>query len=52
MAFIQANIITNREKEKMRKLFDAMDVNYDGHLSKDEVVEGLCKMGMEKANAL
>ena len=47
MAFIQANIITTREKEKMRKLFDAMDRDYDGHLQKGEVIAGLQRMGMD-----
>lgn len=51
MAFIQANIITNREKERLRKLFDAMDVNFDGQLSLEEVVAGLQKLGMAKGQA-
>ena len=35
----------------MRKLFDAMDKDYDGHLQKQEVVEGLVRMGMDKTTA-
>ena len=48
MGFIQANIISNKEKHKMRQLFDAMDTDYDGHLTKNEIIGGLMRMGMSK----
>ena len=48
MAFIQTNIISSKEKHKMRQLFDAMDQDYDGHLSRNEVISGLVRMGMTR----
>lgn len=30
MAFINQNITYNKEKIKMKKIFDAIDINFDG----------------------
>jgi len=49
MAFINTNITNNKEKDKMKKIFDAIDVNFDGKLTKAEVIGGLQKMGMDNA---
>ena len=36
----------------MRQLFDAMDIDFDGHLTKNEIIQGLMRMGMSKAQAI
>lgn len=46
MSFIQMHLINNKERERLKRVFEAIDVNFDGKLTKDEVVEGLKKMGM------
>ena len=51
MAYIQANIVTSRERERLRRLFDAMDIDFDGRLSLDEVQRGLIKLGLAKPEA-
>ena len=51
MAYIQVNIITNKERDRLRKLFDAMDIDFDGRLSLDEVQRGLIKLGLAKGDA-
>ena len=37
--------MANKDQEEMRKIFTSMDKNFDGVLSKEEVVNGLYKMG-------
>lgn len=50
MNFIQMHVINNKEKQRLRKVFEAIDTNFDGKLTKDEVVRGLRKMGLQNAN--
>ena len=33
----------------MRKIFESMDTNFDGRLTRDEIMEGLKKMGCADA---
>lgn len=42
---MQINLVSNQEQETMRKIFQSMDKNFDGVLTRDEVVGGLKKMG-------
>lgn len=51
MNFIQNNLVDSREKEKMRKVFIAMDTDFDGKLTLEEITVGLRKMGMENPAA-
>lgn len=46
MNFIQTNLVDSREKEKLRRIFVAMDTDFDGKLTKEEIVIGLSKMGL------
>jgi len=43
--FIAENLISENEKEKMRKIFKAIDRNLDGCLDKNEIIEGLKRIG-------
>jgi len=38
-------LISETEKDKMRKIFKAIDKNLDGCLSKEEIMEGLKRIG-------
>ena len=49
MNFIQSNLVDNKEREKLRSVFQAMDTDFDGKLTQDEIRVGLQKMGMEGA---
>lgn len=40
LAFIASQLLGNEEKEDLEKIFRALDKNGDGHLSKDEILEG------------
>jgi calcium-dependent protein kinase len=42
-AFIASQLLTKSEKENLGKIFKAIDVNGDGKLSKDEILEGYTK---------
>ena len=41
MNFIQTNLVDSKEREKLRKVFTAMDTNFDGKLTIDEITIGL-----------
>lgn len=45
LSFMQINLVSNQEQDQMRKIFSSMDKNFDGVLTKEEVIEGLRKMG-------
>jgi len=45
LGFIAENLLSETEKEKMRKIFKAIDKNLDGSLSKEEIMEGLKRIG-------
>lgn len=45
LGFIAENLISETEKDKMRKIFKAIDKNLDGCLSKEEIMEGLKRIG-------
>lgn len=40
LAFIASQLISVEEKEHLEKIFKALDKNGDGHLSKEEILEG------------
>jgi len=45
LGFIAENLISEAEKDKMRKIFKAIDKNLDGALDKSEIMEGLKRIG-------
>lgn len=45
--YIQIHFATNKDQEQMRQIFQSLDQNFDGVLTKDELMEGLNKMGYE-----
>ena len=45
LSFIQVNLVSTQEQEQLSKVFTALDKNSDGVLTRDELVEGLTKMG-------
>lgn len=47
MTFISTQLINNNEQKEMRQMFEKMDVNFDGKLTKEEVVEGFKVMEVE-----
>jgi len=54
-AFIASQLLTKSEKENLGKIFKAIDVNGDGKLSKEEILEGYTKFfgkTMEKEDVL
>ena len=51
LAFISANMLTEQEKNQMKRIFQAIDKNLDGELSKIEVIQGLERLGMGAGNA-
>lgn len=40
LAFIASQLVSKEEKEHLEKLFKSLDKNGDGHLSKEEILEG------------
>ena len=46
MNFVAQNMIQPAEKEKLRKVFQVLDKDMDGTLSKEEIVAGLNRLGM------
>jgi calcium-dependent protein kinase len=42
-SYIAAQLLTKQEKEKLSKIFKDLDVNGDGKLSKDEILNGYDK---------
>jgi len=47
MNFVAQNMIQPAEKEKLRKVFQVLDKDMDGTLSKEEIVAGLNRLGMK-----
>ena len=47
MTFITTHLVNNKEQAEMRKAFENMDKNFDGKLSKDELVKGFKEMDIE-----
>jgi calcium-dependent protein kinase len=47
MTLISTQMINNAEMTEMRAMFDKLDVNFDGKLTKEEVLEGFKAMEME-----
>lgn len=43
LTFIASQILTHQDKEEIRKNFQSLDKNGDGHLSKEELIEGKIK---------
>lgn len=48
MSFIQIHLLTNQDEEQMRKVFQSMDKDFSGSIDKQELIEGLRKMGNQK----
>lgn len=40
LAFIASQLVGREEKEHLEKIFKSIDKNGDGHLSKEEILEG------------
>jgi Ca2+-binding EF-hand superfamily protein len=47
MTFISTQLTNNNEQKEMREMFEKMDVNFDGKLTKDEVVAGFKAMDVD-----
>ena len=47
MQFMQIHFMTNKDQEKMRTIFHQLDKNFDGVLSKEEVINGFEMMGYD-----
>lgn len=44
LCFISTHLINNKEQTEMKKVFQSMDTDFDGKLTKEEIVEGLKKI--------
>jgi calcium-dependent protein kinase len=49
--YIMTQLISNKEKDDLRKVFESMDINHDGQLSKDELIEGYTKISKSRVEA-
>lgn len=49
LAFVSAHMLTEQEKNTMKKIFESLDKNLDGALSKHEITLGLQRLGMKDA---
>ena len=49
MQLIQNSLITEKEQEELRMIFQSIDQNFDYKLTKSEFVQGLQKMGLADA---
>ena len=47
MTFISTQLINTNEQKEMRSMFEKMDVNFDGKLTKEEVVAGFKAMDVD-----
>jgi len=43
LTYIASHLSTNEEKERLRSLFNSLDRNNDGQLSRDEIIQGYTK---------
>ena len=46
MTFITSHLMNNQEMSKMKQIFEKMDANFDGKLTKDEIVKGFTDLGI------
>ena len=42
--YIATQLFTSKEKDELRSVFESMDTNHDGQLSKEELIEGYTKI--------
>jgi calcium-dependent protein kinase len=49
--YITTHLISNKEKTELRVVFESMDTNHDGQLSKDELIEGYTKISNNRLEA-
>jgi calcium-dependent protein kinase len=47
MTFISTQLINTNEQKEMRAMFEKMDVNFDGKLTKEEVIAGFKAMDVD-----
>jgi calcium-dependent protein kinase len=47
MTFISTHLINNEEQQKMRHMFEQMDKDFDGKLSRQEIIEGFKEMEVD-----
>ena len=47
MTFIYTQLINTNEQKEMRAMFEKMDVNFDGKLTKEEVIAGFKAMDVD-----
>ena len=47
MTFITTHLVNNKEQAEMRKAFENMDKNFDGRLTKDEVIQGFKELDVD-----
>jgi len=50
--FIVSQLMTNKEKERLRKIFIALDKDGDGTLTQEELIEGYTKLYGNKERAM
>ena len=50
MHFMQTCILPDNEKDEMRQIFKSIDKNFDYVLTKQELAQGLRRMGLANAN--
>lgn len=49
--YIMTQLITNKEKTELRAVFESMDKNHDGQLSKEELIDGYMQISKSRAEA-
>jgi len=51
LTFVSENMVHQDELSKMKRIFQALDKNLDGSITKEEIISGLSRLGMPNANA-
>ena len=46
--FIVNNLTTNEEREELLRTFEALDLNHDGLLSKEELIKGFRLLNIDR----